>query len=87
MTGTPVERRAVAAVVARPGLWPTAVRVGLALAEPGWWRRWPPRPLPSDDYLRFRLHTMFGASPDARLGPADVVGLLEWCRRERLGRR
>jgi hypothetical protein len=77
----PVGREAAAAVARRPDLWPTAVVVGLRMAGPGWWRQWPPRPLPPDDYTRFRLHTMYGAAGDGRLGGDDTVRYLEWCRR------
>jgi hypothetical protein len=48
--------RAALALLARPTLWPTAAR----LAPPGWWRRWPPRPLPPAEYVRFRTQTMYG---------------------------
>ena len=71
---------AMAAVAARPALWPVAVRQGLRLAVPGWWRRWPPVPRPDPDYLRFRMQTAFG-DPEAAPAPADVVAYLEWCRR------
>jgi len=36
-------------------------------------------PLPSGDYLRFRLLTQYGDG-DARPDPADVIAYLEWCR-------
>ena len=51
---------AVVAVARRPWLWPVAVRQTLRLARPGWWRRWPPLPLPDPSYLRFRLQTAYG---------------------------
>ncbi|MDQ6727722.1 MAG: hypothetical protein M3066_16385 [Actinomycetota bacterium] len=68
----------------RPGLWGVAVRQCLRLAAPGWWRRWPPLPLPDPAYLRFRLQTGYGdgTGPPA----ADVVAYLRWCRRFRRGR-
>jgi len=68
-----------AAVAVRPRLWPTAaVQVG-RLARPGWWRRWPPLPLPDPDWMRFRLRTAYG-DPDHEAEPADVVAWLAWCR-------
>jgi hypothetical protein len=70
---------AVAAVAARPGLWPTALREARRLAPAGWWRRPPFLPLPDRAYLRFRLETQYG-SADHRPVPADVVSYLEWCR-------
>ncbi len=71
---------AVLAIAFRPRLWPVAVRQMLRLARPGWWRRWPPVPLPDPSYLRFRLQTAYG-DPDRPPSPHDVVAYLEWCRR------
>lgn len=73
---------AAAAVARRPRLWRVAIRQGLRLASPGWWRRWPPLPRPDPAYVRFRLLTAYG-DPGARPAPADVVAYLEWCRRWR----
>lgn len=71
---------AVALVLAaRPDLWPTATVQLLRLAPPGWWRRWPPLPLPDPAYLRFRLQTAYGDS-ERHPAPSDVVAYLEWCR-------
>ena len=71
---------AARAVAVRPGLWPVAVVQARRLAAPGWWRRWPPLPLPDPAYLRFRLQTAFGDT-GAAPAPADVVAYLRWCRR------
>lgn len=71
--------RSAVAVVARPDLWRTALRVVLRLAPRGWWRRAPHLPLPDRGYWEFRATTAFGsggAAPD----PHDVVTYLEWCR-------
>jgi len=62
-------------------LWGVALGQCLRLAAPGWWRRWPPLPLPDPSYLRFRLQTGYGDEPGPP--PADVVAYLEWCRRFR----
>ena len=70
---------AVAAVLPRPWLWPTAVGQLLRLAAPGWWRRRPYLPLPDPDYLAFRLQTMYG-DPAHEPEPGDLVAYLEWCR-------
>lgn len=69
---------AVTAVVARPGLWPTAARQVALLAPPGWWRRRPFLPVPDPAYLAFRLETMYGGRAPAPAGK-DVVGYLRWC--------
>ena len=76
---------AAVAVAVRPRLWAVAVAQALRLAAPGWWRRWPPLPLPDHDYLLFRLQTASGHG-DAGPAPAEVVAYLEWCRQfRRLG--
>ncbi len=67
--------RALLALAARPRLWSSAAR----LAPPGWWRHWPPWPLPPADFIRFRTQTMYG--DHEALDGADLVAYLEWCRR------
>ena len=79
--GAPVAG-AAGAVLARPGLWPTAVRQVTALAGRGWWRRPPYLPLPDPAYLAFRQQTMYG-DPACAPSPADVVAYLSWCRGHR----
>ena len=73
---------AAAAVVARPQLWPTAVRQVARLARPGWWRRRPFLPVPDPAYLAFRLETMYGGRVPRPVA-GDVVGYLRWCRSHR----
>jgi hypothetical protein len=73
--------QAALAVAVRPRLWPVAVTQACRLAVPGWWRRWPPLPLPDPEYLRFRLQTAYGDGPAVGPEPADVVAYLDWCRR------
>ena len=68
-----------AAVAVRPRLWAVALRQARRLARPGWWRRWPPLPLPDPSYLRFRSQTAYG-DPGAPPTPVDVVAYLQWCR-------
>jgi hypothetical protein len=72
--------RAVAAVARHPSLWTTGVRQAALLAAPGWWRRRPFLPLPSQDYLRFRLQTAYGGEGDRPPDPGDLVTYLRWCR-------
>ena len=73
-------RPAALAVAVRPRLWGVAIAQVLRLAGPGWWRRWPPLPLPDPAYLRFRMQTAYG-DPEAPPRAEDVVAYLEWCRR------
>jgi hypothetical protein len=67
------------AVAGRPRLWATAVRQARRTATPGWWRRPPFLPVPSGDYLRFRMLTQYGET-DRPADPDDVVNYLAWCR-------
>ena len=71
--------RVAAAIAKRPGLWGTAVRQARATAAPGWFRHAPFLPVPSADYLKFRLITQYG---DAGHRPVadDVVKYLSWCK-------
>ena len=66
----PVVGTLVGALARRPWLWPDAVMEAVRLAPPGWWRRWPPVPLPDAALWRFRMETAYGGSgdrvPDAR---------------------
>jgi hypothetical protein len=75
---------AARAVALRPDLWFEAAAASVALAPHGWWRRWPPLPLPDPDYWRFRMQTAYGGDGDAPPEPDDVVDYLEW---RRAGRR
>ncbi|HZA78346.1 MAG TPA: hypothetical protein VE623_18355 [Acidimicrobiales bacterium] len=75
--------RAAAAVARHPSLWATGVRQALVLAAPGWWRRRPFLPLPTPEYLRFRLQTAYGGEGDRDPDPDDLVTYLRWCREQR----
>jgi hypothetical protein len=74
-------RTGLGATMTRPRLWSTAVRVAGRTARRGWWRRPPWMPIPSADYVRFRLSTQYG---EAEVEPTadDIVHYLEWCRVE-----
>lgn len=71
--------RAALTLLRRPSLWAIAVVQVLRLAVPGWWRRWPPVPLPDPAYLRFRLQTQYGDS-EREPDPSDLVAYLKWCK-------
>jgi len=51
---------ALGGVVRRPDLWATALRQARRTAPPGWWKRRPFLPVPSGEYLDFRLVTQYG---------------------------
>ena len=77
-------RAATAAVIAlssHPELWLTALRQLFLLAPRGWWRRFPPLPLPDERYWRFRMETAYG-NPEADPLPEDLIAYLQWCRRQ-----
>jgi len=69
-----------AVVVRRPSLWGTAVRQWRRTTPHGWWRRRPFLPVPSREYLRFRLVTQYGRA-DHRIESDDVLNYLAWCKR------
>jgi hypothetical protein len=69
---------AAVAVLARPRLWPVALRQARRLAPPRWWARPPFLPVPDRGYLEFRLVTAYGTV--GRPARRDVVEYLEWCR-------
>ena len=50
----------------RPPAWP----------GPGWWRRWPPLPVPDEALWRFRMETAYGGSGEAVPEAADVVSFI-----------
>jgi len=78
----PGERvRLVAAIAARPSLWPTALRQWRRHVPRGWWRRPPYLPVPPRRYIAFRLETAYG--PDATARASDLIEYLAWCRAER----
>jgi hypothetical protein len=71
--------RVVLAVVRSPSLWVIAVRQARRTTPGGWWRRRPFLPVPSGEYLGFRLVTQYGDAAH-RPDPADVLNYLRWCR-------
>ncbi len=76
----------LAAVVGRPDLWFTALRVLGGVLQPGWWRRWPPVPRVPPAYLEWRRTTMWGDEHPGGLGADEAVAYLAWCRRMRRSR-
>ena len=73
----------VGSVLARPSLWPTALRQIVRLAPKRWWKQRPFLPLPRADYLEFRLVTQYGGEHGVARGDiraVDVVDYLQWCK-------
>jgi hypothetical protein len=71
-------REVARAVVTHPGLWLPAIEAMFRLARPGWWRTWPPFPLPSEELWRLRMMTNYGGDGAALPEPGDVRSYLEW---------
>ena len=76
--------RVAAAVAMHPSVWLVALRQWRRTTPRGWWRHAPFLPLPSGDYLRFRLVTQYG-SESHRVAPEDVLNYLAWCKRQGSG--
>ena len=74
-------------VLRHPRLWATAIGQAVRLARPGWWRRWPAIPVPTDELWRMRMLTAYGGDGSARPDPGDVVSYLDWCRSARSWRK
>lgn len=70
----------VVQVARRPGLWRTAVRQARLLVPARWWATGRRLPMPSAEYLRFRVQTAEGGDGTAPLRPSDAVAYLAWCR-------
>jgi len=68
----------IVAVAGRPRLWGTAIRQWRRTTPRGWWKHRPFLPVPSRDYLAFRMVTQYG-SADHRIEPGDVLNYLAWC--------
>lgn len=68
------------AVLRRPSLWFTALRQWKRTTPAGWWKHRPFLPVPSGDYLKFRMVTQYGDA-NHRAAPEDVLNYLAWCRR------
>ena len=73
----------VRAVAVHPGLWEAALSQAVRLARPGWWRKWPPLPVPTDGLWHMRMLTAYGGDGSALPEPDDVTSYLEWCREAR----
>ena len=57
------------------------VRVGWRFRRRHWWRRFPFRPLPATDYVRWRMHTAYG-DEDITPPASDVERYALWAVRE-----
>jgi hypothetical protein len=78
--------RLVASLTGRSLLHPTLARDLLRVAwrfrRRGWWHRFPFLPLPSRDYVRWRMHTAYGTY-DAVPPREDVERYARWVGKNR----
>lgn len=65
----------------RPADAAALLRVAWRFRRNGWWRRAPFLPVPSRDYVRWRMHTAYG-SEDAIPPADDVVRYARWAVRD-----
>jgi hypothetical protein len=67
--------------IVRPSVGLALVRVGWRFRRRGWYARPPFLPLPSGEYLRWRMHTAYGR--DDAVPPAeDVIRYARWATRD-----
>ena len=66
----------------RPALAADLLRVAWRFRRRGWWRRVPFLPLPSREYVRWRMHTAYGDA-DAVPPAEDVVRYATWVGKHR----
>lgn len=85
-------RRLLGLALARPRLWPALLGAAWAFRAKKWYRRPPFLPLPSPDYVAWRMETAYG-DPDAAPPADELASFLAWSaamrrrmRRERGGR-
>lgn len=65
-----------------PALAIDLVRVAWRFRRRGWWHRPPFLPLPDAAYVRWRMHTAYGAA-DAIPPAADLIRYARWIGRQR----
>jgi hypothetical protein len=61
----------------RPGLVPSMLGAAWAFRRRGWWHKAPFLPLPSADYLRWRMETAYG-DPEATPSYEELERYLRW---------
>ena len=77
MSGTRSGASIFIAVLCRPGLWITALTQVSRLTPRRWWARAPFLPVPTREYIRFRVLTQYGERGH-ELEVADVLSYLRW---------
>lgn len=77
-----MNRRLLLAALRRPWIVPAMISAAWAFRARGWHRRPPFLPLPSKDYMRWRMETAYG-DPGAKPSVDDVADFLRWSARMR----
>ncbi|CAB4795646.1 unannotated protein [freshwater metagenome] len=77
MSGTRSGASIFIAVLCRPSLWITALTQVSRLTPRRWWARAPFLPVPTREYIRFRVLTQYGERGHELLA-ADVLSYLRW---------
>ena len=68
-------------LILKPRLWSTAWRVWFRMTPKRWWKKSPYLPVPSANFVKFRLLTMYGdGDKNQKNVVSDLVLWLEWCR-------
>ncbi len=61
----------------RPRLWPALLSAAWAFRTRSWYRKPPFLPLPSKEYMRWRLETAYG-DPEAVPPDEEIVRFVTW---------
>lgn len=69
-------------LLSRPELWGTVFYQIYLLIPNRWWTKPPFLPLPTKEYINFRLLTAYG-SQEGSIDPQDLVDYLQWCKSQR----
>lgn len=81
MSWTRLALTLVARSLRNPAIGLALLRVGWRFRRRGWYARFPFFPLPSGEYVRWRMHTAYGR--DDAVPPADdVIRYARWATRE-----
>ena len=68
--------------IVSPSLARDLIRVAWAFRAREWYSRWPFLPLPSREYVRWRMYTIYG-NEDAVPPIGDIVRYARWVTRQR----
>jgi hypothetical protein len=81
MTWTRLTLVLAARSIANPAVGVALARVGWRFRRRGWYKRFPFLPLPSTEYVRWRMHTAYGR--DEAVPPAaDLIRYARWATRD-----